>query len=115
MKDFIKKVSSCFSLYGVTVFAGIVITLCLIAFGEQYYYQLQPLFEKYNFKLYLILVLCIAWLFFYIVYLHKQVVDLVKFVISENIITRKNMSKLNRETRKLIVLHTTSKKEDEVG
>jgi len=40
---------------------------------------------------------------------------LVKFVISENIITRKNMSKLNRETRKLIVLHTTSKKEDEVG
>jgi len=114
MKEVVKKVCNYFSLYGITIFVGIIGTLCLIYFAEKFYCQLDVIFNKYNLKFYLILALCFIWLFFYVVYLHKQFVEFVKFVVSDNLSIRKDISKLNRETRNLIILHTKSK-EDEVA
>lgn len=105
MKGFVGKYFSSFRL---TVLVGIIATMCLLYFGDKFYDQGKELFSHYDFKFFLILVLCVGWLFFYVVFLHRKVIEIINFFTKANFDLEKDMVNLNKNTRNLILEHLES-------
>lgn len=93
-----------------TFFIIVLIIVSLSYFGIKYYTQGELLFNQYQFKFYIAFFLLFLWMAGYQIYQNKElkegqrtILDLIRFMIDENVVNHDNIVKLHQNTRKIIL------------
>lgn len=113
MKD-CKKIVNVFNL---TIIISLIVVICLIYFGRDYYYQARLIFESDQFLFFCLFFCLVLWMFIFLAYQGTQlkkdnviIKELLQMILQENYLTQDNLEKLHRNTRQLIMSEISKRK-----